>query len=302
MGVLLLMKVHIKLILVGAATILMAVLVSNTTYASNKLSGEVTKSVYVQSHPTVNEVRLCQATLGQKVIIHGKELGWFKISCSGFTGYVPAKNIIPSSAGEGDYGFGTVTGSSVRVRSSPDASSWIRATLANGRSVAITGIKNGWYKIRYNNIVGYIHPDYLEPESIPYTVVYETAFVSAQQRIVSTAKRYLGTRYLLGGLTPEYGFDCSGYTEYVFAKCGYTLINRTRQYTNGTVVKYAELEPGDLVFFDTNRNRTIGHVGIYIGNGDFIHAPRTGKPVQINSMAPGTYYRGLFVCARRILS
>jgi cell wall-associated NlpC family hydrolase len=103
-------------------------------------------------------------------------------------------------------------------------------------------------------------------------------------RIVKTAQHYLGVNYRHGGTTPR-GFDCSGYVMYVYQKNGILLPRSVEsQYGAGRHIRYRRAEPGDLVFFKTSRGRRISHVGIYVGSGRFIHAPRTGKQVSYADM------------------
>jgi len=112
--------------------------------------------------------------------------------------------------------------------------------------------------------------------------------------VVGIAMRYLGVPYVWGGASPG-GFDCSGLVMYVFAQMGVSLPhNAAAQYGAGVPVSRDQLEPGDLVFFDG-----LGHVGIYIGNGQFIHAPHTGTVVQISSISG--WYAATYVGARRII-
>ena len=116
--------------------------------------------------------------------------------------------------------------------------------------------------------------------------------------IVSASMNYIGVPYVFGGTSP-YGFDCSGYVQYVFAKAGIS-IPRTAdvQYDFGTPISTTELVPGDLVFFETY---TYGasHVGIYLGDGNFIHAS-SSQGVTINSLSQA-YYSSHYIGARRIL-
>ena len=110
---------------------------------------------------------------------------------------------------------------------------------------------------------------------------------------VAIAEQYLGVPYVWGGASPS-GFDCSGLTMYVYAQLGVSLPhNAAAQYGMGTPVPENALEPGDLVFFDG-----LGHVGIYVGGGSFIHAPHTGTVVQISSLSG--WYSANYVGARRI--
>lgn len=119
--------------------------------------------------------------------------------------------------------------------------------------------------------------------------------------IVAYAKKYLGSKYVSGGTSPSTGFDCSGFTYYVYKNFGITL-NRTStaQASNGVAVSRANLQAGDLVIFNNSSNSAIGHVGIYIGGNTFIHAANSSKGVITTSMSD-SYYAGRFVTARRII-
>jgi peptidoglycan DL-endopeptidase CwlO len=110
---------------------------------------------------------------------------------------------------------------------------------------------------------------------------------------VAIAEQYLGVPYVWGGASPS-GFDCSGLVMYVYGRLGVSLPhNAAAQYSMGTSVPRDALEPGDLVFFDG-----LGHVGIYVGGGSFIHAPHTGTVVQISSLSG--WYSSEYVGAKRI--
>jgi len=110
----------------------------------------------------------------------------------------------------------------------------------------------------------------------------------------AVAARYLGVPYRWGGASPA-GFDCSGLVMYVYAQLGISLPHYTvAQYSAGTPVARDQLQPGDLVFFDG-----LGHVGIYIGAGQFIHAPHTGDVVKVSSLSE-SWYASTYVGARRL--
>jgi peptidoglycan DL-endopeptidase CwlO len=113
--------------------------------------------------------------------------------------------------------------------------------------------------------------------------------------VVGVAMSQLGTNYVWGGAQPG-GFDCSGLVMWAYAQMGVSLPHSTyAQYAMGVPVSRDQLEPGDLVFFDG-----VGHVGIYIGGGQFIHAPHTGDVVKISSLSED-WYSATYVGARRIL-
>lgn len=116
-----------------------------------------------------------------------------------------------------------------------------------------------------------------EPEPTPPP----PADASRGAQVVSIAMRYLGVPYKWGGASPSTGFDCSGFTMYVFAQIGFSLPHyAAAQYGLGRDVPKSDLQPGDLVFF-----RGLGHMGMYIGGGNFIHAPQTGDVVKISSLS-----------------
>lgn len=113
--------------------------------------------------------------------------------------------------------------------------------------------------------------------------------------VVGIALQYLGIPYVWGGSSPSTGFDCSGFTSYVYAQVGVSLPHHAAsQYSMGTPVAYEQLAPGDLVFFSG-----LGHVGIYIGGGRFVHSPHTGDVVKISSIWD-SWYASRWVGARRL--
>jgi len=115
-----------------------------------------------------------------------------------------------------------------------------------------------------------------------------------RQNVVEIARKHVGAPYRWGGSSPE-GFDCSGFVRYVYAQVGVSLPhNAAKQYIFGAAVSRDRLQPGDLVFFDGLR-----HNGIYVGNGQFIHARRSGKHVTISTLDE-TWYAERWVGARRL--
>lgn len=120
--------------------------------------------------------------------------------------------------------------------------------------------------------------------------------------LVDSAMNFLGVRYKLGGNTAETGFDCSGFTRYVFENSlGRVLPHRADEQANApelAKVDRKDLKPGDLVFFDTMR-RTFSHVGIYIGDNKFVHSPSTGSTIRVDDLDNG-YWEKRFTGARRI--
>lgn len=119
-----------------------------------------------------------------------------------------------------------------------------------------------------------------------------------RNNLIATAYRFEGVPYKWGGTSPATGFDCSGYTMTVYRLNGLQMPRTAReQFARGYSVNLSQLQKGDLVFFDTMNKGYASHVGIYIGNGRFIHAPRTGKSIEEASMN-SDYFKKCYLGAR----
>ena len=209
-------------------------------------------------------------------------------------------------------GRGAVIDATVlNVRSAPSTSAEIIGRFNTGEKInIITRTAGEWYKVEFDGKTGFVYAEYIsacrngEPSSRSRVNAFATA-QSAEgatrgEQVVNIAKQYLGVNYVYGGTTPN-GFDCSGLVQYVYKQMGVSL-NRVAcdQTAHGTPVNRASLVPGDIVFFhNTSKYTRINHVGIYVGEGMFIHAPTTGDVVKISSLDTG-YYSTTFVTARRI--
>lgn len=131
-----------------------------------------------------------------------------------------------------------------------------------------------------------------------FSATPDLASANSTTSLISTARNYLGTPYLLGGTTPK-AFDCSGYTSYVFKQQGISLPRTTGQQINvGKAVSKNNLEVGDLVFFNTS-GRGVSHVGIYTGSNNFIHAS-VSKGVMVSSLNDPYYWQSRYIGARRV--
>ena len=122
-----------------------------------------------------------------------------------------------------------------------------------------------------------------------------------RDKILNTARRYLGTSYRWGGASQKWGVDCSGFTWVVFREHGIELPrNASQQYLAGEAVAKKDLKKGDLVFFATGRRSYVSHVGIYSGDDQFIHASVTDKRVRPSSLS-NAYFKKHFIGARRLV-
>lgn len=162
--------------------------------------------------------------------------------------------------------------------------------------------ESGLYKVRFGNHTTY-KPARSEAERLQAQGLIDTFFIvfpedySAAQikktgkgdlrsELVKTARRFIGIPYRWGGTTAKNGFDCSGLTMVSYRLNGLNLPRVSRsQYKAGRWVAKSKLRPGDLVFFATKGGKRVTHVGMYAGNGEFIHAPRTGKNVRIEKLS-----------------
>jgi cell wall-associated NlpC family hydrolase len=129
-----------------------------------------------------------------------------------------------------------------------------------------------------------------------------SGIASRAGNIVGSALDLIGVRYRWGGNTPDSGLDCSGFVRYVFKETiGLTLPRRAAEMGQvGEKVNVSDLKPGDLVFFNT-MHRAFSHVGIYIGNNQFVHSPSTGSTIRVDNLA-ASYWENHFTEARRIIA
>lgn len=233
---------------------------------------------------------------GTKMIVEsGPVDGWCKVYVNGSWGYMSA-DYIAMYATMDVTATGYVDGTEVRMRSAATTDSSIVRVTSDGEQVEITGVANNWYRVNAGGVSGYIRSDYV----VLGTKSGDSGEASSiGEQIVAYAKQFMGVPYVWAGSSPTTGFDCSGFVGYVFKSFGYST-NRVAKdmYRNGVAVDKSELQIGDAVFFASS-SEAIGHVGIYIGDGQFIHASSGAGYVTINSLSE-SYYSRMYVGARRI--
>lgn len=218
---------------------------------------------------------------------------------------------------------------SANIREEANTSSKIINTLLRNTEVIITAEEGDFYKIKYKDIVGYISKTLISEkplaavtsrssterkvESVKNENIKETVKESQEkaveksnnlkgEELVEFAKKYIGYNYAYGGTTPSKGFDCSGFVYYIYNSCGYSLSRTCQSQANeGTEVSKQNLIKGDLIFFNNGTNGEIGHVGIYIGNGQIVHAANSRRGIVTDTINSG-YYNNYYYTARRIIN
>lgn len=206
----------------------------------------------------------------------------------------------------------------LREKASKDSSTV--QSISKNTVVTVVGTEGTWSKVEVDGKTGYILSELLSSDKVKEStnnttkdknttstknnVTNRGEEVDRSQsansgNVVSYASSFLGTRYILGGASPS-GFDCSGFTMYVYGKYGVSLAHSARaQSSVGTAVDRANLQAGDLVLFKGATGNSIGHVGIYIGGNNFIHASNPSDGVKITSMST-SYYKSRYVTSRRV--
>jgi uncharacterized protein YgiM (DUF1202 family) len=304
--------------------------VSSATVGASAKSGQLVQSVAtvnasalrLRSGPSTSSTTLAYAPAGDYVVIYNKTGQWYHVSYNLTDGYMHESYLTTSTKRNVELGYGSVSGNQVNVRSGPGTGYASLARANMGEQAYIIGFNNQWYKVIYDSHIGYIRSDYLTLTEIPYenkaskkeplffkngnsTGITPSASalngnVSGKaQQIIANAKKYLGVPYVWGGTTPK-GFDCSGFTQYIFRQSGITLPRTTtEQYQIGTYVSKSNLKPGDLVFLQNTYRQGISHVGIYIGDGQMIHAS-SSKGIVISQLS-SSYYTQHYYGARRVI-
>ena len=272
----------------------------------------------LRSGAGTNTATLDYASQNEVVVLLDRIGDWYKVNYNLQIGFMHKNYLRTATRENAELGYGRVNGSGVNVRSGPGTGYSALGKAYTGDSAYIIGINAGWYKVIFQSAIGYIRSDYLDLTEIPYEnqdsdqeplffrggqstgrpVSPEALKGVSAEAIIATAKQYIGVPYVWGGSTPS-GFDCSGFVQYVFARHGIALPRTSaQQYTVGTWVAKSNLRPGDLVFYNTSGSG-VSHLGIYIGNGQFIHAS-TSRGVMISEMS-NSYWSARYYGARRIL-
>ena len=244
----------------------------------NKIGYVSSDGLRVRKGPSTDTEEIHSLSKNSKVQIIEQEGKWYKIEIKGKIGYVSAKYISDTKL--------------------PETTSRSGSTLRNEE------ITENEPKEQKQEEVPKVEEKTEETPKIEEAAeqqVPTTSSGTTGTAVVEYAKKYLGYKYKSGGASPSVGFDCSGFTTYVYKNFGISLNRSSKdQIKNGVAVEKNNLQPGDLVIFNNDANTKIGHVGIYIGEGNFIHASNPKGGVKITTLLSG-YYAQRYVGARRVI-
>ena len=243
---------------------------------------------------------------GTELTITGVSGDWTACIIDGVEGFVhssyvaekdtssPEPETPDNGSTEGTPGY--ISGNNVRFRSGPSTSSEILDELFYGNAVIITGTEGDWTAVTCNGKSGYVFSSYVKEGEYSHQ---SSGGSELGRSIADYALQYVGYNYTWGGMSPDTGFDCSGFTYYVYSHFGYTL-NRVAcdQARNGVHVEPSDMQPGDLLCFYSSGDY-IGHVGIYIGNNMFVHAANSRIGVVTSELSG--YYANRGYEVRRII-
>lgn len=302
------MTLKAKAVRVAAAAGLALVMTTGVAFASIGSATVTADSLRLRSEANTGSATMTKAPKGATVTVEEDVgNGWYKVTYGNQTGYMSGDwltvsladgTVLPASEGtEPEQKRGLITASSLNIRSGAGTSYKKEGSLKAGDVVDIVAdLGNGWYQIDS----GYISAEYVTLVDADYQAASSLGASAA-----AMAKSLLGCRYRSGAAGPS-SFDCSGLMYYIYKQLGHPIArgSSSQYYNSGYFVSTSAMQPGDLIFFFDRRFDSSGgtlpttHVGMYVGNGQFIHASTTSYRVQYDSIYG--YYAPYIVGAKRI--
>lgn len=225
--------------------------------------------------------------------IIAQEGDWYQITSGKVEGYVSAEYIITGdearAIAEAEVlTVATVKTATLRVREDASTESDILALVSDGEVLIVSGEKDGWYEVEVDNLKGYISGEYVEISQKLATgqtikeLRYGSGVSDVRVDLVQYALQFVGNRYVYGGTSLTRGIDCSGFTMRVYEHYGVRLPHHSAsQPSYGTRISSGDARPGDLFFYGSGGR--IGHVGIYIGNGQIVHASNERSGIKVSN-------------------
>ena len=285
----------------------------------------INKGEIIYTIPLVNSSTIKVLEKDEKVSVLTEMNGWSYISSENLERWVRTSKLKDVNASKK---IGYIISNSVNFRKQPNTNGDVISKLSKNKEIVILEETNGWKKIEVDDNIGYVSAEYVSDKKVEVTSrsstyrtakktkttskatlskstttysIEESSNVPANpngNEIVAFAKQFVGYKYVYGGCTPS-GFDCSGFTQYVYKNFGYSLSrSSSAQASNGVGVSKSSLQPGDIICFSgSSSSKKVTHVGLYIGNGKFVHAANARKGVIISNVDGDGFY---YVCARRI--
>jgi len=279
--------------------ILVVFLMTGFTYADSYKKIEITADkLNVRNDMSLDSTVLGQLDKGTIVETHWEEDGWYTLSYKGQESYISEEYTTLIS----DYIDGSINGRQVNFRSLPSVTDGEVIRQMDFEKVSIYNKENDWCLV--SDALG--NKGYVFADFVTVGVLEEKTVVSRSEKrsdLIAIAKSRLGSPYKWGAEGPN-SFDCSGFILYSFKEAyGINLGHSSKAMSKkGTTINKADLVPGDLVFFTTDRSGNVNHVGIYLGGGEFIHASSSkynGKQVAISNLNTG-FYSEVYKWGKRI--
>ncbi len=259
---------------------------------TNLAVADVSSMLNVRKEPTTSSPIVGKMTEHAVCEVLGTEGEWTSITSGKVEGYVKSEYLILGEealaiAKEEVMKVATVNTTTLKVREEPNTNCSVLYLVGDGEDFTVSNLLDGWAEIEIDNGTGYVSLDYVEiSEKLPTAqsmkeLQYGKGISDVRVSLVAEALKYVGYPYVWGGTSLTKGVDCSGFTMKIYAKYGISLPHHSgSQPAYGTKIKASEAKPGDLFFY--NRGSSIGHVAIYIGNGQIVHAssPRDGIKIS----------------------
>lgn len=270
-----------------------------TSYANTYNKAEVKSTlVSVRAQASEDSTLVSKAVQGQELFVLEEQGNWVKVKTQlGMEGYVNKNDINIKRTYEG-----IITNQGVNLRSQPNAQSKALGIVNNSDKVLVLEKNGDWSKVLFKGTTGYVFSKFIVTEDEFKALVSRSGQREETEKLLSMANSLIGTPYRYGSNGPS-SFDCSSFIQYTYRNAlGVTLPRVSRdQARAGETVSKNDLQPGDIVAFNTfGAPGSITHVGIYLSDGNFIHASSSGRGVRVDSLSQG-YYSSRYITASRIL-
>ena len=286
---------------------------SSTSTTTKTMYVTASAGLNLRKGPSTSYAVIKTLSKGTEVTVVSSSNGWSKVNVGGVSGYVSSDYLSSTKPSTGSSSSNESTSNSTSTMYTTDRLNLIKGagtsysvitTLDKGIAVTVHSSSNGWSKVSVNGMTGYVSSSYLsstKPSNSSSSTDSSTS--SKVDKVLNFASQQLGKPYVWGAQGPN-SFDCSGLTYYVYKNAAGITLPRTsvEQSKYGTTVSKSNLKAGDLIFFETSgpNDGGVSHVGIYVGNGQMIHASSSQKKI-VKVSVETSYWNNAFVRAKRVL-